>query len=67
MVGHNPGIHQLAVAVADSGPSGALGRLTSDGFPTCTLAVVQLDVPRWRDVGEARGELLGLFRPPYGS
>ncbi len=35
VVGHNPGVHELAVALADSGPSAALRRLASDGFPTC--------------------------------
>ena len=54
VIGHNPGIHDLAIALAGSGEG--LERMRAK-FPTGALAVLAFDGP-WRDVspGEARLE-----------
>jgi phosphohistidine phosphatase len=54
MIGHNPGIHDLAIALAGSGAD--LGRMRAK-FPTGAVAVLEFDRP-WRELapGEARLE-----------
>jgi phosphohistidine phosphatase len=54
MIGHNPGIHDLAIALAGSGAD--LGRMRAK-FPTGALAVLEFDGP-WGELapGEARLE-----------
>lgn len=54
LVGHQPGWGET------------VGRLIGGGavrFPTAALACVAVEVPRWRDVAFARGELLWLVPP----
>jgi len=59
MIGHNPGIHDLAVALAGSGDE--RDRMGAK-FPTGALAVLEFDGP-WRDLapGDAR---LAAFAAP---
>ncbi len=62
VIGHNPGLHELAVSLA--GPSSSkpdLVRLT-DGFPTAALAEFLVTSP-WRRLG-ARGASLQRFIKP---
>lgn len=59
VVGHNPGIGDLARALAGSGEPAALAALR-DGFPTSCFAVLALDVAGWSEIG-APGRLDGLF------
>jgi phosphohistidine phosphatase len=65
VVGHNPGIHELAVGVAAGGA--ALDELIGDGMRTCALAVVSVPVRSWVELAAGCGELVGLFGPPYES
>lgn len=60
LVGHDPGMHHLAIQLADEGEPEALGSL-SEKFPTAALAWLQLDIADWQDVGP--GRLAGFFRP----
>jgi phosphohistidine phosphatase len=62
LVGHNPGTHDLAVALAGSGDEDAMAILEVK-FPTCALAVVRFDVDAWSEVRPARGELVAFVRP----
>jgi len=62
VVGHNPGIHQLALALVDDGETNALARLR-DGFPTAALAVIDFPVSRWIEVAEQGGTLERFERP----
>lgn len=48
VIGHNPGIGDLARRLADRGPTDELARL-SEGFPTSCFAVISLDAPRWSE------------------
>jgi phosphohistidine phosphatase len=59
VIGHNPGIHDLAIALAESGAE--LGRMGAK-FPTGALAVLAFDGP-WRDVSPGGGLLEAFVTP----
>jgi phosphohistidine phosphatase len=62
LIGHNPGIAELARTLAGSGERGALRRLATR-FPTAAAAVCEFDLDRWRDLAPGSGRLLS-FRTP---
>ena len=62
VIGHNPGMHELALALAGSGD--AAGRKALAGnLPTSGLAVLDFAVDDWADVAFRRGRLV-LFVTP---
>jgi phosphohistidine phosphatase len=62
LVGHNPGMHELALALAGSGD--ATGRKAlADNLPTSGLAVFDFGIDDWADVAFRRGRL-ALFVSP---
>jgi phosphohistidine phosphatase len=62
LVGHNPGMHELALALAGSGE--ATGRRAlAHNLPTSGLAVFDFAVDDWADVAFRRGKLV-LFVSP---
>jgi phosphohistidine phosphatase len=62
VVGHNPGMHELALALAGSGdPTGR--KALTDNLPTAGLAVLDFDIHDWSDVAIRRGRLV-LFVTP---
>jgi phosphohistidine phosphatase len=62
LVGHNPGMHELALALAASGD--ARGRQAlADNLPTSGLVAFDFAVNDWNDVGFRRGKLI-LFVSP---
>ena len=62
LVGHNPGMHELALALTGSGDA-AGRRALADNLPTSGLAVFDFAVDDWADVAFRRGRLL-LFVTP---
>ena len=54
VIGHNPGIHELALALAN-GPH--------DSYPTGALATIDLDIDEWRAIVAGRGRLMDFVRP----
>lgn len=66
MIGHNPGLEQLAAALAVQ-PQDAAERARwqklERKFPTGALAVFDLDVPHWGAVKPATGKLRDFIRP----
>jgi phosphohistidine phosphatase len=62
LVGHNPGMHELALALAGSGDA-AGRRALGDNLPTSGLAVLNFAVDDWADVAFRRGRLV-LFVSP---
>jgi phosphohistidine phosphatase len=62
VVGHNPGIHELALALAGSGDDAARKAL-ADNLPTSGLAILDFAVDDWADVAFRRGRLI-LFVSP---
>lgn len=62
LVGHNPGMHELALALAGSGDAHGRKAL-ADNLPTSGLVVFDFAVDDWNDVGFRRGKLV-LFLSP---
>jgi phosphohistidine phosphatase len=62
LVGHNPGMHELALALAGSGDA-AGRRALQDNLPTSGLAVFDFAVDDWADVAFRRGRLVLFISP----
>ena len=62
LVGHNPGMHEISIALTDRDASTAAARLDAK-FPTAAVAVVEFDVDRWEDIGPGLGRLAHFVRP----
>src|SRR3954447_13950850 len=62
LVGHNPGLHELAFALAGSGDAAAR-RALADNLPTSGLAAIDFDIEDWDDVSFRAGRL-ELFVSP---
>jgi phosphohistidine phosphatase len=62
VVGHNPGMHELALALTDGGDT-AGRRALADNLPTSGLAVFDFATDDWSDVAFRRGRLV-LFVSP---
>jgi phosphohistidine phosphatase len=61
VVGHNPGLHELAVSCSGKGDPLLLGHLR-DKFPTGALVKLAFHGP-WASLGEGRAELESLVVP----
>ena len=62
IVGHNPGMHELALALAGSG-DGAARQALADNLPTSGLAVFDFEIDDWTDVAIRRGRLVVFVSP----
>lgn len=62
LVGHNPAMEDAAMVLAPSGDEEALNRLR-DKYPTCGLAVIAFDAPRWSETGPGGGRLAAFHTP----
>ncbi len=62
MVGHNPGMHNLADALAGPGPE-VLNEELAEKFPTAAIAVFTFNKKSWRDIGPRMGRLTAFWTP----
>ena len=62
LVGHNPGLHELALALSGGGEAAGRKAL-ADNLPTSGLAVFDFEIDDWSDVAFRRGRLV-LFVSP---
>ncbi|MFZ3496666.1 SixA phosphatase family protein [Streptomyces sp. 5.8] len=62
VIGHNPGMHALADALAGSAQGDVLARMNRSGFPTSGIAVVSFTGP-WKSVEHGVGTLLDFWTP----
>lgn len=62
VVAHNPGLHDLAVALASSGDPTLLKRLGSK-FPTGALVVLTSEAANWKDIRNGGLHLEDFVRP----
>jgi phosphohistidine phosphatase len=62
LIGHNPGMHELAFTLAGSGDAAGREAL-ADNLPTAGLAILDFDIDDWTDVRIRRGRL-ELFVSP---
>jgi phosphohistidine phosphatase len=62
VVGHNPGMHELGLALAGSGDAAGRKAL-ADNLPTSGLAVFDFSVDDWADVAFRHGRLVMFVSP----
>ena len=62
VVGHNPGLHELALLLAARGDGAARARLR-EGFPTAALAILDLEIEQWGQIRPHCGTLVELRVP----
>jgi phosphohistidine phosphatase len=62
LVGHNPGMHELAITLTGSGDAAAKKALDNN-LPTAGLAIFDFATNDWNDVAFRRGKLV-LFTSP---
>lgn len=62
LVGHNPGMHELALMLTGGGDADGRKAL-ADNLPTAGLAIFDFDVEDWADVAYRHGKLV-LFVSP---
>jgi phosphohistidine phosphatase len=62
LVGHNPGMHELALALTGGGDAAAHKAL-AENLPTSGLAVFDFAIDDWADVAFRRGRLVQFLSP----
>lgn len=62
LVGHNPGLEELLLTLTDEDSRGLHARIESK-YPTGALAVAEISVECWGDVGPRTGMLVELILP----
>ena len=62
VIGHNPGMHELALALAGSGDAAGRSAL-ADNLPTSGLALFDFAIDDWADVAFRRGRLVLFISP----
>jgi phosphohistidine phosphatase len=60
LIGHNPGLEELALALASDGEG--LARMR-EKYPTAALATIDLPAERWSAIERGSGEVVGYVRP----
>jgi phosphohistidine phosphatase len=66
LIGHNPGMEQLAHALCAAPEGGAeekLHKRMREKFPTAALAVIKVPAKAWREVKAGSGRLKDFVRP----
>lgn len=62
LVGHNPGMHELAILLAGKGDAAARAAL-AEKFPTAGLAVITFSATSWSEVRPGNGTLVDFVTP----
>jgi phosphohistidine phosphatase len=62
LVGHNPGLHQLVLSLADDGDH-HLRDEVGQKFPTAAVAVIELGAACWKEVEPGSGKIVELILP----
>lgn len=62
LIGHNPGLHGLAVALVGEGDPGDMDRLRQK-YPTGALAEVEAPIRRWRELSPGDNRLVRFVVP----
>lgn len=62
IVGHNPGIHELAMKLAKEGDDKLIDKMALK-FPTCAIATFKCHAPDWGILRDARCELVDFASP----
>lgn len=62
LVGHNPGLQQLVLALAREDGNGLRGSV-AEKYPTAALAMLELSATRWDEVETQSGNIAELILP----
>lgn len=62
LIGHNPGMHAVADALAGSAEGETMARMTRGGFPTAAFAVIEFS-GSWKGVEHGVGKLVEYWTP----
>ncbi|MFB7760484.1 MULTISPECIES: SixA phosphatase family protein [Streptomyces] len=62
LIGHNPGLHALADALAGESEGDVLSRMNRSGFPTASLAVLAF-TGDWKSVEHGVARLVAFWTP----
>ena len=62
VIGHNPGLHALALTLIGDGNKKGLRQLAMK-FPTAALAVITFDTAHWPEIGPTLGNLASFVTP----
>lgn len=62
LIGHNPGMHAVADALAGSAEGETMARMTRGGFPTAAFAVIEFS-GSWKVVEHGVGKLVEYWTP----
>jgi len=62
VIGHNPGLHALALTLIGDGNKKGLRQLAMK-FPTAALAVISFDTAHWPEIGPTLGNLASFVTP----
>ncbi|MFF7966784.1 SixA phosphatase family protein [Streptomyces sp. NPDC007903] len=62
VIGHNPGLHALADALAGEAEGDTLARMNRSGFPTAAVAVLTF-IGSWKSVEHGVGKLTTFWTP----
>lgn len=62
VIGHNPGLQALAVALAGKGSDSEITAMAQK-FPTAALAILAFDCGQWRDIKPGAGRLEAFTAP----
>ncbi|MFE9122911.1 SixA phosphatase family protein [Streptomyces sp. NPDC007172] len=62
LIGHNPGMHALADALAGGAEGDALSRMNRSGFPTSSIAVLTFN-GSWKSVEHGVATLVDFWAP----
>src|SRR5215471_10994842 len=57
LIGHNPGLHELAVRLAGASAAGPMAARLAEGFPTAALAEFSV-ATQWQQIGDAGARLV---------
>ena len=62
LIGHNPGMHELALMLTGSGDASAK-KAIEDNLPTAGLAILDFAIDEWSEVAFRRGKLVRFTSP----
>lgn len=63
LVGHNPGLHELLLALVAREHRDSLFAKAAEKFPTAAYAVLELGIDRWTECQPGCGKLVHFARP----
>jgi phosphohistidine phosphatase len=64
IVGHNPGLEELAMLLIGSGADDDMTRI-AEKFPTCAVAIIAFETGNWTEIDAGAGRLKHFIMPRH--